>query len=199
MKYPRTRSLEQALYNRNQVRASRIRSSRLALHRRQQVRLTVAHRRSVPAYCPRCNGFLNRQDHGDLPLRHEGRPSTFDELQLRHQHGFLHCLTISLSLHNNGRVNIHQKLHLTNLPSSAQFGTVRTCLCSTTGMSHTLSLRHKPVELLGLLERVAEERRDVHNEAEEHEEVFSSSSFSFSSAHWGGSQLTCATHRTQPG
>ena len=45
-------------------------------------------------------GKLNRQDHGDLLLRHEGRQATFDELQLRHQHGVLHYLTISLSLCN---------------------------------------------------------------------------------------------------
>ena len=56
------------------------------------------------------------------------RRETFDELQLQHQHGFLHCLTISLSLRNNGRVNIHQELHLSNLRSSAQFGTVRSRL-----------------------------------------------------------------------
>ena len=51
-------------------------------------------------------GFLNRQDRGDLPLRHEGRPSTFDELQLRHQRGFLHCLTMPLSLRNTGTTTL---------------------------------------------------------------------------------------------
>ena len=43
---------------------------------------------------------------GDLPLRHEGRQATFDELQLRHQHGILHCLTIFLSLRNTGTTTL---------------------------------------------------------------------------------------------
>ena len=51
-------------------------------------------------------GKLNRQDHGDVLLRHEGRQATFDELQLRHQHGILLYLTISLSLCNTGTTTL---------------------------------------------------------------------------------------------
>ena len=81
-------------------------------------------------------GFLNRHDHEDLPLRHEGM-STFDELQLRHQHGFLHCLTISMSLRNTGTTTLSKNCTRT------EKNTVGTCLCSTTGMSTILSRNTK--------------------------------------------------------
>ena len=82
-------------------------------------------------------GFLNRQDHGDLPLRHEGRPSTFDELQLRHQRSFLHCLTILLSLRYTGTTTLSKNCTRT------EKNTVSICLCCTTGMSTILSRNTK--------------------------------------------------------
>ena len=77
--------------------------------------------------------FLNRQHHGDLPLRHEGRPSTFDGLQLQHHHGFMHRLTTSLSLHNTGTTTLPKNCTRT------EKNTVSTCLCRTTGTSTILS------------------------------------------------------------
>ena len=76
---------------------------------------------------------MNRQNHGDVPLRQEGKPSTFEELQLQYQHGFLHCLTISLSLRNTGTTTLPKNCTRT------EKNTVSTCLCCTTGMSTILS------------------------------------------------------------
>ena len=71
-----------------------------------------------------------------MPLRHKGM-STFDELQMRHQHGFLYCLTISLSLHNTGTTTLSKNCTWTKK------NTVSTCLCCTTGMSTILSRNTK--------------------------------------------------------
>ena len=71
-----------------------------------------------------------------MPLRHEGM-STFDELQMRHQHGFLYCLTISLSLRNTGTTTLSKNCTWTKK------NTVSTCLCCTTGMSTILSRNTK--------------------------------------------------------
>ena len=135
-------------------------------------------------------GFLNRQDHGDLPLRHEGM-STFDELQMRHQHGFLYCLTISLSLRNTGTTTLSKNCTWTKK------NTVSTCLCCTTGMSTILSRNTKnskscwnlSLKITGTSTTLSRPRST---------RKFSSSSFSFSSAHWGGGRPTCPMHRTQP-
>ena len=59
------------------------------------------------------------------------RPSM--NCKLRHQYGFLHCLTFSLSLRNTGTTTLSENCTRT------EKNTVGTCLCSTTGMSTILS------------------------------------------------------------
>ena len=101
--------------------------------------------------------FLNRQDHKDLPLRHERKSTTSDGLQLRHQHGILHCLTISLSLRNTGTTTLSKNCTRT------EKNTVSTLsLLHYRNVHHSveeLSLRHE--ELEELPELVAEDHRDA--------------------------------------
>ena len=69
---------------------------------------------------------------------------------------------------NNGHVDNPKELHLWNLTPSAQFCTVRTCLCEELEHHHTvdeLKLRHLHVLDEDLLELVADDHRDVYASA----------------------------------
>ena len=102
------------------------------------------------------------------------RPSM--NCKLRHQHGFLHCLTISLSLRNTGTttLSLHQD---------------REEHCEYLSLLHYRNVLHsveEHEELEELLELVAEDHRDAHNEEEEPSGAFSSSSFSLPPLPSGG-------------
>ena len=130
--------------------------------------------------------FLNRQDHGELPLRHEGKPSTATATPARLSALSDHIPVVAQHGHNDLAQELHQEceeicgnlslLHNRNVHHSVE----------------ELNLRHE--ELEELLELVAEEHRDVQNEEEEPSGSFSSSSFSSSSS----SRLRKRRSRTRP-
>ena len=123
-------------------------------------------------------GFLNRQDHEDMPLRHEGM-STFDELQTAAPARFSalsdHIPVVVQNGHNN-LVGLHQE---------------REEHCEYLSLLHYRNVHHsveEHEELEELLELVAEDHRDVHNQEERvgtrTSGASSFSSFSFSSEKW---------------
>ena len=109
--------------------------------------------------------------------------TTFDELQLRHQRGFLHCLTIPLSLRYTCTTTLSR--------SSMMPYQDREEHCEYLSLLHNRNVHHSVEELLEL---VAEDCRDAHNEEEEPSGASSSSSFSSSSS----SQWTKRKSRTRP-
>ena len=90
--------------------------------------------------------------------------TTFDGLQLRHQHGILQCLTFSLSLRNTGTTTMPKN----RLHQECEENCGNLSLLHNRNVHHSveeLNLRHE--ELEELLEFVAEKHMDVQNEEEE--------------------------------